>query len=114
MWRPQTVRERRIKKKRAVIQKIISGLGIPRISPPPSQRKDWYSSPKIEIGRPWVTIRAKLLAIARVASVGTKGDIFRRVMQSPFRSPMPEAASRLIRMASGTGQLVGGRQGTIT
>src|SRR5260221_9222051 len=104
MWGPKTERKRRIKKKRAVIQKKKKGLGFPKWSPPPSQRKDWYSSPKIEIGRPWVIIRAKLLAIARVASVGTKGDIFSRVMQSPFRSPMPEAPSRLIRMARGTGQ----------
>src|SRR5260370_24773144 len=96
------------------MQKKIKGLEFTKMPPPPSQRKDWYSSPKIEIGRPWVTIRAKLLAIARVASVGTKGDIFRRVMQSPFRSPMPEAASRLTKMASGTGQLWVRRYATTT
>jgi hypothetical protein len=59
-------------------------------------------------------IRAKLLAIERVASVGTKGDILRRVMQSPFMIPIPEAPRRLIRIARGTGQPCVRRKATMT
>src|SRR5271165_3105277 len=93
---------------------MINGFGIPKMSPPPIHRKDWYSSPNIEIGRPCVMMRAKLLAIERVASVGTKGDILRRVMQSPFMIPMPEAPSRLIRIARGTGHPCVRRKATMT
>jgi hypothetical protein len=48
-------------------------------------------------------MRAKLLAMARVASVGTKGDILSWVIQNPFKSPIQQAAIRLRRMARGSG-----------